>query len=266
VAIPSNAVLRAAARWLEHWENGVARNRAFFTTLPEYADLSPSQYEAGLEWIRAAGLEPSAGASIPTEVFVAAVTDTRWFGDADALVASADELPEDAERAAQCLGVTRDQAYSALRAAWGRFDATLRKEVGDLGEQLLVAALRAAGVHKVDHVSLRSDGYGFDILATHETRTLLLEVKSTTRMNRAVVFLSRHEFEVMRRDPRWRMVLLHINVESQRLVSIKCVPSDWILASAPRDVTSQARWESLRLDTVTAPSVNGLTELGIDAS
>lgn len=54
------------------------------------------------------------------------------------------------------------------------------------------------------HVALTDDGLGYDLAFSCRGRTLHLEVKTTGRRGRLVLYLSRHEHEVALLDPDWR--------------------------------------------------------------
>ncbi|MEV0645506.1 DUF3883 domain-containing protein [Phytomonospora sp. NPDC050363] len=251
--IQPEPVLRAAVRWLEGLPaSGAARCRALFTTHSDFSDITPTQYETAYGWLNDAGLlgNKDAHGSPELQVYEAALLsgNTPWFPDSDVLIREPEELPEDALRAAEGLGLSRTQAYEHLVAMWGKVDAEARARIGTAGElalvRLLTASLRGG---QVEHVAARSDGYGYDIAVDADGNSLHIEAKSTTRRSRLTVFLSRHEYETMRRDPAWELVAVRLTRDLQ-VAAVGSVPKEWIAAHAPRDGGANGRWESCRLD------------------
>lgn len=247
-------------RWLERLPaSGAARCRALFTTHAEFSDITPTQYDTALGWLRAAGLLDGRAAGPPAvQVFAAAVQDgAAWLRDADVLVRSADELPSDALDAAGALGLSADEAFAHVAAAWGKVDTAERKRVGDAGEQALVAALTAAAAASVDHVARWSDAFGYDIAVKAPGVTAHLEVKTTTRRGRLTAYISRNEYQTMQRDPAWRMVAVLLT-PGLELASVATVPSEWIAAQVPTGCGPFGRWESCRLDIPSAVLHDGI--------
>lgn len=252
MGIPPDHILRAATLWMKLLpDTGITRLRALFATAEDYSDLTPTQYEEGLAWLRQTGLlnqlnEPG---TIPERLFHAALTNESplWFRDTDLLVRSPVELPEDALSAAKALGLSHDVAFSRTVAAWGKVDTTERTRIGSAGELALLQLLREAVPHlTIDHVAANFDGLGYDISVTGAIQAHL-EVKSTTRKERVTFYLSRNEYQVAVRDPQWHLVLVRLNPDLE-LVAVATVPTDWITDHVPRDRTIQGRWESCRLD------------------
>ncbi|MEU6319212.1 DUF3883 domain-containing protein [Streptomyces sp. NPDC047009] len=193
-------------------------------------------------------------------VFTAAVTasDLPWFPDADYLVRSPVELPEDALHAAEILEVPTDQAFAATLAAWGKVDTSERERVGAAGEEALVELLAASLNARIEHLAAVADGYGYDLAVHGPDASFHIEVKATTRRSRATIYLSRNEYETMCRDPQWRLVLVRLSPELA-VAGLATVPRDWITANAPVDRRPEARWESCRLDVP-----QGQVEAGVD--
>ncbi|WP_250000085.1 protein NO VEIN domain-containing protein [Actinoplanes sp. M2I2] len=96
-----------------------------------------------------------------------------------------------------------------------------------------------------DHVALDSDGLGYDIELSAGPAVWHVEVKSTKRRGRLDVYLSRHEFEVARLDPAWRLVTVGLD-EDGHIGAIATVPTDALLVQAPADRATTARWESAK--------------------
>ncbi|MBZ4370068.1 protein NO VEIN domain-containing protein [Corallococcus sp. AS-1-6] len=224
-----------------------------------FNDLTPTQYEAAYSWLEALGVldEAAAGRAGKIALFEAAIAASFWFQDADALVTTAADLPEDARRAAAILGLSPEESLAAIRHASGKADLADRLRIGAAGEHGLIALLASAPMARVRHVSLESDGYGYDVEVTVGGAAFHLEVKSTTRRGRLRVYLSRNEYETMRRDAAWVLVAVRLDPDFQP-ASIASVDREWIGASAPLDRTPGVRWESVRLDVPTEALIPGI--------
>ncbi|WP_167975732.1 protein NO VEIN domain-containing protein [Lentzea indica] len=239
-------------RWLELLpHSSAARCRALFATHAGYSDITPTQYELAYTWLRETGLLTDQERSRPAElrVFSAAINSgsAGWFANADFLIRDPSELPADALRAADLLGLSEVEAYGEITAVWGKVDLEHRQRVGSAGELALVKLLAENVQAEIDHVAAVSDGYGYDIAVRRELLALHLEVKSTLRRGRLSVHLSRHEFNTMRKDVGWHLVAVRLTGELAP-AAIATVPSNWISAHAPVDRTSSGRWESCRLE------------------
>ncbi|WP_407110400.1 protein NO VEIN domain-containing protein [Streptomyces sp. DSM 116494] len=245
-------VLRAAVRWLERLPaSGTARARALFTTHSDFSDITPTQYDAAYAWLRETGLLDGAHSGVPVHcrVFDAAVAHSGvpWLRDADLLVRSPDELPEDALRAAEILGLTPEEAYAQVATRWGKVDTEERSRIGSAGELALLELLVESAQGRVEHVAAWSDGYGYDIYVDAPQRSAHLEVKSTVRVGRLTVYISRNEYETMLRDPAWELVMVRLSPKLT-LAGVAALPKDWIARHVPSDRTARGRWESCRLD------------------
>lgn len=233
-------------------DSGVQRARSLLMTSSQYGDITPTQYESALRWLdRTQTLAAVQNSPAPARILVyeQAVTEADWFYDSDVLVRRSDELPIDAILAASALGVEVGVAFEHLRARWGKVDAERREAVGASGEAGLLALLDAELVEgaKVEQVSTWSDGLGYDMAVWGRDVTAHLEVKSTTRNGRATFFLSRNEYETMRRDRSWVLVFVRLSPDL-KLAAIETVETAWIRESVPTDTTIGARWESCRFE------------------
>lgn len=133
--------------------------------------------------------------------------------------------PDAAERAeievALCGLVNDPTRREALLHALGRrWDDQHRREVGDIGEELVVAHARAelaALGHAelapaVRRVSLVSDQLGYDVVAPRIAASpRLLEVKATSATKDALVFLSRAEADTGSRFDDWALVVCSVH-------------------------------------------------------
>ncbi|WP_433555822.1 protein NO VEIN domain-containing protein [Pseudonocardia xinjiangensis] len=252
-------------RWLERLPpSSAARCRTLFSTHTEFSDITPTQYEAAYTWLHNAGLLDDLDSSVSPRrrVFIAAVTHagTAWFPDADVLIRGADEVPEDALRAAEVLGLDDADAYAQIAAAWGKVDTEMRECVGAAGELELVELLAEFCNARVEHIAAVSDGYGYDIAVHARERTVCIEAKATTRHGRIVFYLSRNEYETMCRNPAWQLVIVRL-APDLKLVAVATVPRGWIDAEVPRDLGQGGRWESCRLEVPLDVPASGIPEL-----
>ncbi|MGX1910346.1 protein NO VEIN domain-containing protein [Streptomyces phaeochromogenes] len=189
------------------------------------------------------------GTPVRCRVFDAAMaySGVPWFRDADILIRRPDELPEDALRAAEALGLSQEEAYGQVNSVWGKVDTEERSRIGSAGELALLELLADSAEGRVEHVAAWSDGYGYDIFVDAYKYSAHLEVKTTVRVGRLTVYISRNEYETMLRDPAWELVTVRLTPELE-LVSIAAIPTDWIVAHVPADRSPRGRWESCRLD------------------
>lgn len=264
--IPPDPVLRAAVRWMEQLPGtDIRRCRALFTSHRAFGDLAPSQYDAGLAWLRAVGLVPlnvSDTASAREAVFAAAITgsDVVWFRDAEVLICTEDDLPADAFRASEAIGFTPDRALAQIREVWGNYDVAERQRIGAAGELALIDLLTKAKVGRVDHVAALSDGYGYDIAVHGLHGSHHVETKSTTRRGRLVIHLSRNEYDVSLRDPHWLLVAVRLDAELVP-IAVAVVPTTWIRQHVPSDVDPLGRWTSCAIEVPTDVLESGLSRI-----
>jgi hypothetical protein len=272
-SLPAEPVLHAAGRWVQHLRHSsAARARAIFTAHPDYTDLTPTQYETALSWLEEMGMVSEDGLlrcdlnSVELALLEATVLHARplWLRDADQLITSPDDLPDDVIMAGQALGLGPSEALAAVRTAWGKVDTTTRAELGAAGEAALTELLRDLTGVRVIYVAEYADGLGYDIRAEAADFRANLEVKTTTRRGRLTVYLSRNEFEVMRGDANWRLVVVLLGSE-RRADAVGTVDSSWISRQAPTDTSPLGRWESVRLDIPPGIVLGGLSSLGSSA-
>lgn len=263
MSVPPSPILRAASRWMDHLRHSdVRKARALFTSHSAFSDLTPSQYSAGLSWLERVGLvknsrPTSLDRPLETTLYSAAIADALWLEDAALLVLNAEEIPHDADRAADALGLSADEAFSLIHEASGKIDLAERSRIGLGGEVALLSLLRSELDGEVRHVAADSDGYGFDVSVEARSFTGHFEVKSTTRRRRLTIYLSRHEFETMKRDPNWQLVAVRLDGDLQ-LRAIATVSRDWIAAAVPVDRRVYGRWEATRLDVPPESLIAGL--------
>lgn len=265
--LPPEPVLLAAKRWLEILPTsaGVPRAQALLTTHARYSDLTPTQYATALTWLRDLDLLDSIGSRVPAanQVLGAILEKAAppWVQDADDLVRSPDELPTDIVSAGEALGLDPSAVYVQLVSSWGKVDTAIRERVGAAGEAALVELLRENSAGGVDHVSTWSDGFGYDIAFSQGSTAAHLEVKSTTRVGRFTAYLSRHEYDVMLRDPCWVLVAVRLTADLG-IAGVGCVGSEWIAANVPRDDGLFGHWASVKLEVPADVIANGIPQLG----
>lgn len=269
--LPPDSILRAAARWLQQLRHSPPdRARAMFTAHPRYGDLTLTQYEAGLDWLKSAGLVSASG-TVDQARFAGVISDEAvvleaalehacppWVRDADRIIGSADDLPDDLVGAAECLNLDPQDGLAAVRQVWGKVDTSLREEIGSAGEVALAQLLACNTAAEVIHVAAQADGYGFDIVVRSGTHRANLEVKSTTRRGRLSIYLSRNEYEVMRADPNWHLVVLLLD-DARDVTAIGSVSASWVRETAPVDSSNESSWQSARFDVPPGVPRPGLT-------
>jgi hypothetical protein len=140
-----------------------------------------------------------------------------------------------------------------LLARAHRFDDSVQRLTGEIGEELVVSAAREEllGLGREDlaravrRVSLTSDALGYDVNAPRLTgRPRLLEVKSTTRTDDTFrVFISRNEANIGAKFPDWAMVVCRVTDLEMRSAEI-CgwCPAHTFSARLPTD-SARGRWE-----------------------
>jgi hypothetical protein len=267
VRLPPEPVLLAAKRWLEilPTSGGVPRAQALLTTHSRYSDLTPTQYATALTWLRDLDLLKGIGSRVPAaNIVLGGIFEKAappWVQDADDLVRSPEELPSDIVTAGQALGLAPSEVYEQLISSWGRVDTAARERVGAAGEAALVGLLREKSDALVEHVSTWSDGFGYDVAYSADDVSVHLEVKSTTRVGRFTAYLSRHEYDVMLRDPHWILVTVRLTAELE-LAGVGSVPSDWVAANVPRDVGLSGSWASVKLQVPADVISSGIPQLG----
>lgn len=276
--LPGDGVLRAAHRWLRLLQT---------STLPQawgliradaaYTDLTPTQYASALDWLRTVRLLQSSDSGTQLAPAAAGLTDLgarqllfgrslesaapAWLPDADALVRDSSELPQDAVDLAAALGLDDTAALLMVRQVHGRIDLAERARIGAVGEQGLAALLEQRWPGSTHHVALTDDGLGYDLAFTPGERTWHLEVKTTSRRGRLVLYMSRHEHEVALLDPDWRLVVVGLS-GGGALGALATARHHMLQGRAPQDRDSTARWESARHQLLPADLGPGLTFLG----
>ncbi|WP_067812642.1 DUF3883 domain-containing protein [Actinomadura kijaniata] len=240
-----------------------------FANHPDFVDLTPTQYGAALAWLKEVGIVTSDGALAhrcnPLELALmeAAILHASplWLRDADQLISTPDDLPEDAISAGQALGLVPRQTAAVIHTAWGKVDTAAREQVGTAGEETLAKLIGQVAGITVEHVAEYADGLGYDITVHADGLHLNLEVKTTIRRGRLTIYLSRNEYEVMQDDPDWRLVVVFLN-EDRQVGAIGTIISSWIRQHAPSDCFPASRWESARLDIAPAAIQRGISDVG----
>jgi hypothetical protein len=262
--LPAEGVLRAASRWLDLLGRAsYSEAAALIRSEARYTDLSETQYNTALEWLIGLGaVEPApTGYALPpglaalrqdqraSVVFTRAVESASpaWLADSDVLVRTVADLPEDADRLSTVLGLSPSSALAGIRQVHGRIDLERRAEVGALGERLLVELLESRWPGSTTHIALEDDGFGYDVgFVDTEGADWHLEVKSTTRRGRLLVNLSRHEHDVAKLDPSWRLVA--VGLDGECIACLATAKSEVLFQSAPTDTLGGARWQAARYE------------------
>ncbi|MEU3322389.1 DUF3883 domain-containing protein [Streptomyces sp. NPDC006785] len=138
----------------------------------------------------------------------------------------------------------------ARRLVDTRLEADLAKEIGDVAEEVVIAALKAAGQKPV-HVARISDAYGYDVELLDEP-VRFLEVKAAGPQTADRFHLSRNEFNTcVRRGDAWRIVQVVFDasafianpIRAADVREIRELSATAVRGLVPGD-TSEFRWES----------------------
>lgn len=254
--------MRGMVRWLELIpESGEQRARAILESSRDFADLTPTQYGEALEWIRRLSLHQM----LPTgkmrilETILSNVVPA-WLPDADVLIQSVDELPEDVLGVSLALELDSTQALASIRRASGKVNLERRAQIGRTGESEAVRLVSSVPQIEVEHVAVFDDSFGYDIEVNVGGSTFHLEVKATVRENRKLIYLSRNEFETSLVDSTWRLILLTLGPNGNA-TGIYSVDRDWLEKLAPRDCGPEAHWQSARYEVPSDAITRGIPEL-----
>jgi hypothetical protein len=160
---------------------------------------------------------------------------------------------------------------SELLAGLGaRFDDTHQRLVGDIGEEVVVDALRtelewvgrADLAVRVRRVSLISDHLGYDVEAPSEMGAVRqIEVKATSSgavEDEINIFLSRNEAETGLASPEWSLVVCHVTDIEKRTGEVLgwCSGAD-LAPHLPADLC-HGRWQSVRVAVQRSSLLSGL--------
>jgi hypothetical protein len=224
-----------------------------------YTDITQTQYASALEWLSAlgllsSGLHGTALSSVIKELPHAQANQLlferilehatpAWLPDADLLIPDATELPQDAAELAVALGLSDEVALQVVRLVHGRIDLAQRSRVGSAGERAVIELLESLWPGSTSHIALTDDGFGYDVLFLHKNAEWHLEIKTTTRRGRLVIYLTRHEHEVGLNDPNWRLIIVGLSDQLQ-LQALATVQYLDIVGRSPRDLCAAAKWQS----------------------
>jgi hypothetical protein len=193
------------------------------------------------------GLASMSARELNEQLLAAALDAVRpsWLQDADLLVNTADDLPEDVAILATTLGVGDDATLLAIGRVHGKIDLEQRARVGSAGEARLVELLEERWPGSTRHVAIENDGLGYDIAFSLAETTWHLEVKTTTRRGRLVIHVSRNEHEVAMRDPEWQLIAVGLD-EDEQMACVATLDYADLASRAPRDRDRRASWEAVR--------------------
>lgn len=250
MALPPKPILMAIMRWLPLAKDfGWVQARSRLLNLPRYSDLTQTQYEEARTWIlNNLSENPKDFPDKKLEAFllVAEASDPLWLKDAESLIASVTELPEDALSLAECFGIDGVAAVGSLRQLGRKINLARLKKIGDIGELAILKLLRQEGF-SANHVALESDSLGYDIAARLGNSEAYFEVKTSTRSNRAILYLSRNEYEVMQWLEDWKLLLVLLD-GGDRASHFFEVDQEWLKTASPQDRHTYSRWENARFE------------------
>jgi len=266
-------ILLGAARWLAELRlRDLSSARSSLKTAPAYRTLTPTQYESAFEWLLSRDLVSVSGEVLDSygqpaaQVMRKAIDEMEppWLADADSLIKQPADLPLDVLEIGEVLEMGQEDVFDEVKRAWRKFDDTAQRELGAAGELAMMGWLEEHCDGDVIHVSSYDDTAGYDIaLEVNGARLARIEVKATRRIDSAVVYLSRNEFETMRRSPTWCLQVISLNAGGD-IRSIGWLPSALLEDWAPRDRPGGV-WQSMRLSVPigelrpgSAPPVNSM--------
>jgi hypothetical protein len=212
----------------------IERDRQLFPA-PDLEDLLDGAFEDALATLAVRALESTARSG------------NTELSTAEALQESLTELVPDPDR--------REELILALGR---RFDDRYRRIVGEIAEEIVVAAARAELVglgyldlsRQVRRVSLESDQLGYDVTAPRVSGPRrLLEVKGTTRdpSEDLAIHLSRNEAETGLQFDEWALVVCHVtNVDLQEGDIVGWLMGRDLEGTLPSDV-ADGRWEQAEI-------------------
>lgn len=259
---PPDRVLVASLRWLDLLRrNTVIQTDALLASDPRYSDLTRTQYHADFDWLLTAGLItpcpqgfrpcpalrnlPSADSALAVMAKALELDPPGWLQDADSCLVDPDDLPEDTDALRAALGLSGRQALNAARRAQSKVDLQARERIGAAGEMGLIRLLEAQWPGSTTHVSVDDDTAGYDIAFNLGALTWHLEVKSTSRRGRLVIYVSRNEFVTGEADRFWRLVVIGLDHGDQPS-ALATVSQDTLAQRSPRDTHHDADWASAR--------------------
>lgn len=250
MALPPKPILTAVMRWLHLAKDfGWVQARSRLLNLPRFSDLTHTQYEVARTWILdyiSANPQDFPDSNLETFLLLAKASDPLWLKDAESLITSVAELPEDALSLAECFGIDEVTAVGALRRLGRKINLARLKEIGDIGELAILKLLHQEGF-SADHVALESDSLGYDIAAKFGKHEAFLEVKTSTRSNRAIFYLSRNEYEVMQWLDGWKLLLVLLDGHDRASHFFE-VDQEWLKTASPHDHNTHSRWENARFE------------------
>jgi len=255
-----DAIVVALGRWLRLLRSSsFPKASEIIRVSAAFSDLTLTQYASALELAKHLQLVVSGPEGLQLAKEIRATSDSQvgqkvfrvlleqsfplWLADADSLVPTPTELPQDALALAVQLGINEMEAFAVVKQLHGKIDLEQRSRVGAAGERALVEYLEERWPGSTDHIALTDDGFGYDVLFRHNSSEWHLEVKSTLRRGRLVVHLSRQEYEVGKLDPAWRLVVVGLDNDLQ-LRGIATARHPDFLSRAPVDMYHEVKWRT----------------------
>lgn len=255
-----DAIVVAVGRWLRLLSSSsFAQASEIIRVSAAFSDLTLTQYASALEWAKhsqlvvsgpdglqlASDLHKIPAGQLHQKIFRTLLEQSfpLWLADADSLVRTPAELPQDALALAMQLGVNEMDAFAAVKQLHGKIDLEQRARVGAAGERELVSFLEERWPGSTEHIALTDDGFGYDVVFRHDSSEWHLEVKSTLRRGRLVVHLSRQEYEMGKIDPAWRLVVVGLDNEL-RLRALATARHKDVIVRAPVDMCHEVRWSA----------------------
>jgi hypothetical protein len=273
--LPPETIVRAAGRWVSLLRTStLSQSWGLIRSDSTYADLTLTHYASALDWITTLGVLAPGPAGVGLAGIMSALPQAQaaqilferalarasppWLRDADILVPDAGELPQDAAALAHSLGLGDEEVLVCVKHVTGKIDTAERARLGAAGELRLLEILEAWWPGSTTHVAAADDGFGYDILFRPNGSEWHLEVKSTTRRGRLVVYLTRHEYEVSMCDPHWRLLVVGLD-DTLQLRAVATARQGLLTTRAPRDSNGGARWQTASYELLPQDLHDGVT-------
>lgn len=264
MALPRHAIAIAGARWIDLLSRSDEEMAwTIISSRRDYADLATHQYREARDWLLGIGalLDTESGVQLSPElreathdlallrVFELAVlaSPPPWLEALNSEAIDEVDMPFGVEEFCNALGVQPLRAARAIHGIVSKVDPRRNEEIGSAGEEALFEALDEILPGNVTHVSLVSDHFGYDIAVDAIGVEWHIEVKTTTRKGRLMVYVTRHELEVAMRDPGWIMVVVGMDPNLQML-AIGTIRGSRLIKRRPRDFDGGSKWQVVGLE------------------
>jgi hypothetical protein len=222
--------------------------------MPRYIDLTPTQYEHALEWLRAldlvgpTGLSDGRNGPLLIQTLLERYLELHspiWLDELGGLIENEGDLPIDLLDISARIGLDDKAVFTSAHNVARKFDDLRLKEIGRAGELVFFEWASQRASRPVIWVAETDDTAGYDILISEPGARAEVEVKTTTARNRVRFFLSRNEFEHLQSSSSWCLQIVALDESGS--ARFYYVPSQWVVSVAPNDTDASAKWSSVQV-------------------